>query len=389
MSDGSLSQDEIDALLQGGGGMDMGSPQPASPMGGGGSGLTDSEKQEFLGIIQGILSSQVSNLNNLINDTVELVDPVVDVTDNSGAGAGFSGDMVEINLDFQDGMSGKHSYILDAGFAESMAGLMMGMDGVELNEAAFSALAEAGNTLVGTESTAFGDKIGTTVMPASGDTRQIGAGSLDFQPGEFVKVEYKITVDSKEPSTLVELFDLNMIKEMLSPGSSMGDSAGGLNMDDMASLEASAGGGMDFGGMGQGADMNPFGGAPAQGGGAPAGGGMGGFMGMNQPAPNVQQVQFPGLNPQSASGDQGNIGLLMDVYMEMTVELGRTKRLIKDILGMGEGTIIELDKLAGEPVDILVNHKLIAKGEVVVIDENFGVRVTEIVSPLDRMGDYS
>jgi flagellar motor switch protein FliN/FliY len=73
--------------------------------------------------------------------------------------------------------------------------------------------------------------------------------------------------------------------------------------------------------------------------------------------------------------------------MEMTVELGRTKKLIKEILSMGEGTIIELDKLAGEPVDILVNHKLIAKGEVVVIDENFGVRVTEIVSPQERMVD--
>ena len=71
--------------------------------------------------------------------------------------------------------------------------------------------------------------------------------------------------------------------------------------------------------------------------------------------------------------------------MEMTVELGRTRKLIREILGMGEGTIIELDKLAGEPVDILVNHKLIAKGEVVVIDENFGVRVTEIVSPMERM----
>ena len=79
----------------------------------------------------------------------------------------------------------------------------------------------------------------------------------------------------------------------------------------------------------------------------------------------------------------------MDVYMEMTVELGRTRKLIKEILGMGEGTIIELDKLAGEPVDILVNHKLIAKGEVVVIDENFGVRVTEIVSPMERVSNMS
>ena len=102
---------------------------------------------------------------------------------------------------------------------------------------------------------------------------------------------------------------------------------------------------------------------------------------------NVQSVQFPNLMPHATSQEQGNIGLIMDVYMEMTVELGRTKKPIKEILGMGEGTIIELDKLAGEPVDILVNHKLIAKGEVVVIDENFGVRVTEIVSPVDRMGN--
>ena len=104
-------------------------------------------------------------------------------------------------------------------------------------------------------------------------------------------------------------------------------------------------------------------------------------------SPSVQSVQFPNLTGSGGGGEQGNIGLLMDVFMEMTVELGRTRKLIKEILGMGEGTIIELDKLAGEPVDILVNHKLIAKGEVVVIDENFGVRVTEIVSPMERMGN--
>ena len=115
---------------------------------------------------------------------------------------------------------------------------------------------------------------------------------------------------------------------------------------------------------------------------------MGGMpMGMPMNTPNVQSVQYPMLQNGSVGMEQGNIGLIMDVYMEMTVELGRTKKLIKDILGMGEGTIIELDKLAGEPVDILVNHKPIAKGEVVVIDENFGVRVTEILSPMERVSD--
>jgi len=112
--------------------------------------------------------------------------------------------------------------------------------------------------------------------------------------------------------------------------------------------------------------------------------GQGGNIG----SANVQPVQFPNLNqPRLGPHEAGNIGLIMDVSMEMTVELGRTRKLIKEILGMGEGTIIELDKLAGEPVDILVNHKLIAKGEVVVIDENFGVRVTEIVSPMERIND--
>jgi len=147
---------------------------------------------------------------------------------------------------------------------------------------------------------------------------------------------------------------------------------------------------MPMGGMGMG------GGMPSMGGGMqmPMGGmgmgmpGMGGMAGMGAPT-NVQAVQFPNLMPHNMPQEAGNISLIMDVYMEMTVELGRTKKLIKEILSMGEGTIIELDKLAGEPVDILVNHKLIAKGEVVVIDENFGVRVTEIVPPHERMNDMN
>ncbi len=127
----------------------------------------------------------------------------------------------------------------------------------------------------------------------------------------------------------------------------------------------------------------------------PMGGNMMGGMGMAQPQmmggmpmqtpPNVQSLQFPNFVQGISSAEQGNISLIMDVFMEMTVELGRTKKTIKDILGLGEGTIIELDKLAGEPVDILVNHKPIAKGEVVVIDENFGVRVTEILPSLEHV----
>jgi len=166
-----------------------------------------------------------------------------------------------------------------------------------------------------------------------------------------------------------------------------------VTSDIARALNGDAGmGAMDMGGMSMpGMSMPGMGmpnmGAPMQGMPGMGMGGMGmGGMSMGSPT-NVQAVQFPNLMQRTMPQEPGNISLIMDVFMEMTVELGRTKKLIKEILSMGEGTIIELDKLAGEPVDILVNHKLIAKGEVVVIDENFGVRVTEIVSPLERMNE--
>ncbi|OGX60714.1 MAG: flagellar motor switch protein FliN, partial [Paenibacillus sp. RIFOXYA1_FULL_44_5] len=101
---------------------------------------------------------------------------------------------------------------------------------------------------------------------------------------------------------------------------------------------------------------------------------------------NVKSAQFQDLSSlHLGAAEQQNLNLLMDIPLRVTVELGRTEKLIKDILEFSQGSIIELDKLAGEPVDILVNNKLIAKGEVVVIDENFGVRVTDIISLEDRI----
>jgi len=103
-------------------------------------------------------------------------------------------------------------------------------------------------------------------------------------------------------------------------------------------------------------------------------------------APSVQSVSFQPLSASQESIEKiGNLDLLKDVPIQISVELGRTRMLIKDLLALSSGSIIELDKLAGEPVDILVNGKLIAKGEVVVIDENFGVRITEIISPEKRL----
>lgn len=100
---------------------------------------------------------------------------------------------------------------------------------------------------------------------------------------------------------------------------------------------------------------------------------------------NVQPVQFQAFDDVFADFDRNNIGLLMDVPLQVSVELGRTTKKIREILEFGQGSIIELDKLAGEPVDILVNGKSIARGEVVVIDESFGVRITDILHPSKRL----
>jgi flagellar motor switch protein FliN/FliY len=94
---------------------------------------------------------------------------------------------------------------------------------------------------------------------------------------------------------------------------------------------------------------------------------------------NVQPVQFAPFSPMMSGVVQPeNIDLLMDVPLEVTVELGRTSKSIKEILDFAPGTIIELNRLAGEPIDVLVNGKFVAKGEVVVMEEAFGIRVTEI-----------
>jgi flagellar motor switch protein FliN/FliY len=368
MSDGSLSQDEIDALLQGGG-MDFG--------GSGGGGIepeiSAQDKNRFTRMLAEITDSQASNLSGMIDENVDLKAPSVEILSAGEAASGLPDRLVEIKIDYSDGISGEHSYLIPEDMAVLIAGKMMGQEGVELNEAALSAIEEAGNTLAGSSATVIGDAIGKTVMNAPGDTRLTSSGELRIPAGSsLVRATYPLIIDDAPPSHLYEIFSMDAVREIL------GTSGGSGSMGTAQNTQAGQGmGNMNMGNMGMGNMGMGMGNM----------GGFGGQQAYNQA--NVQPVQFPPLNPQAMGSEQGNIGLLMDVYMEMTVELGRTRRLIKDILGMGEGTIIELDKLAGEPVDILVNHKLIAKGEVVVIDENFGVRVTEIVSPMDRVEGFS
>ncbi|HVO39858.1 MAG TPA: flagellar motor switch phosphatase FliY [Spirochaetia bacterium] len=379
MSDGSLSQDEIDALLQGTDTIEMDtSGGPAS------SPLSDAEKSALQEMLRGVTESQGSNLSILTGKTVTIGDPAVKIRSPQEILSGQPDDVVDVRVDFTDGIQGEHSYIVPATIASTVAGLMMGQPGGELDEASLSAVAEAASQITGTAATAIGTRIGRVVKTAPPDLHRTRRQQVRVPAGDVcVTVDYPISIEGLPTATLTEVFSLSLASEVLSlasgsdaaePAAAFGAAAAAPRQAAAARPAAPQGGG--FGG--QGGFQQTFGqafGAPAQG---PA-----------MAPPNVQPIQFANLQSAPVGGEQGNIGLLMDVYMEMTVELGRTRKRIKDILGIGEGTIIELDKLAGEPVDILVNHKLIAKGEVVVIDENFGVRVTEIVSQIDRMNELT
>ena len=388
MSDGSLSQDEIDALLQGTDTieMDTGGGGAASP-------LTDAERTVFQEMLRGVTESQSSNLSILTGKTVRIGDPSVKARAPAEFVASLPDEVVDVRVDLTDGLQGEHSYLIPADIAGSIAGLMMGQAGAELDEASLSAVSEAMSQITGTAATAIGNQIGRMVKTAVPDLRQAKKSQARVPQGDFcVSVEYPLSIEGFPPSRMFEVFSLSLTKEIISLAEGGGAEAFETGASDRA-MAAAAPNGARGGQRAAGARQQSSGAAQAAGFGPPGyqqtfGQAFGGpAAGPAMAPPNVQPVQFANLQPAQMGGEQGNIGLLMDVYMEMTVELGRTRKRIKDILGIGEGTIIELDKLAGEAVDILVNHKLIAKGEVVVIDENFGVRVTEIVSQIDRMND--
>ncbi len=373
MSDGSLSQDEIDALLQGSGDMDFGGGGGAAP--GGGASISDADVDRFRQVIAATVESQKSNLSMLLNQQVLLEGPKAELADESSFAQGLPDQVVEIKLDLTDGVVGGHVYVVPEDVALAIAGPMMGQEGVELDDAAVNALQEAFSQVSGPIVTALGEKAGATVLTGPPAGRQISSDQVQTPAGSFVKLTYGLNVEGSKVGDIVELYAPEVVQAVVGQAQQQAQQA----------PQAQQAGGMQGGFSGMAAAAGGGGGQPAFGqqqqGGQPM---MGGGQGAS-----VQSVQFPSFQSQSVQGEQGNISLLMDVYMEMTVELGRTRKLIKEILGMGEGTIIELDKLAGEPVDILVNHKLIAKGEVVVIDENFGVRVTEIVSPMERVNNMT
>ncbi|MDR2096492.1 MAG: flagellar motor switch protein FliN [Treponema sp.] len=356
MSDAALSQDEIDALLSGANAFETGGAVTGTVVPPGEAGEIVKALQNFLSGTAGALSSNISMLTGV---AATLTGPEVSFTNREALVQQLPDMVTVVKADFSSGFPGEHMFVMGEDAAKALASVMNKEENISLDEMAMSVIGEVVSQLVGTEITALTNKTGNkSIASVSPEAANVPKAVAALPGSDFARALYTLDLAEGKKYQVWEIYGAGIssdIAKALNGGAPAAPAP--KKAHDMA------------------ASMMPnMGAGPMSG------------MGGGQPT-NVQSVQFPNLMPHPTPQEQGNIGLIMDVYMEMTVELGRTRKLIKEILGMGEGTIIELDKLAGEPVDILVNHKLIAKGEVVVIDENFGVRVTEIVSPMERMSE--
>ncbi|MDT3424525.1 flagellar motor switch protein FliN/FliY [Paenibacillus forsythiae] len=423
-----LSQEEIDALLRQSADSAASAPSEKTVD----DYLTPFE-QDALGEIGNItFGSAATALSTLLGKKVDITTPQVSIITRSEFQEVFPKPHVAVHVQYVDGFQGINSLVIKVRDAQVIADLMLGGNGEpideELNEIHVSAVQEAMNQMMGSSATSM-----STIFNRFVNISPPGIDILNMSSGEgvanlpedetLIRISFRLKIGDLIDSTIMQLLPVSFAKDMVKM--LIGDASEPAE-EPAAAVEAPAPakpepaqpqaapaahqpqsapeqppvqpqmppGQPPYPGMPEGGyyyppyGMPPYG-MPAQ--------GMPGPQGMpypQSPPPasqpnrnvNVQPVQFANLSGNTFGNvDENNLNLLMDIPLRVTVELGRTQKQIKDILEMSQGSIIELDKLAGEPVDILVNNKLIAKGEVVVIDENFGVRVTDIVSQWDRV----
>lgn len=394
-----LSQEEIDALLR----QSSDEPDTSKPSGAleSLSEFLNSIEQDALGEIGNItFGSAATALSTLLGKKVDITTPKVSLIKRSQLDEEFPKPHVAVSVRYVDGFEGINSLVIKTKDAQTIADLMLGGEGLvtneELNEIHISAVQEAMNQMMGSSATSMSTIFNrfVNISPPGIDILNVsnGEGVENLPPDDmFIKVAFRLTIGDLIDSTLMQLLPISFAKDMVSTlmgGTSEPEPAPAPAAPAPTPAPASA----------PAAHTPPAAAPPA----APpaasiptntpppqaaaAYGGPQTLGGMSNRNVNVQPVQFA--NFQGApyiQPEESNLNLLLDIPLKVTVELGRTQKQIKDILELSQGSIIELDKLAGEPVDILVNNKLIAKGEVVVIDENFGVRVTDIVSQWDRI----
>ena len=354
MSDGALSQDEIEALLKGADEAFGGDTAPKASSNGGGN----VDKQLFNEAAKMIAENQAFSLSSISTKTVSITNITTTVGDVNNLHQMLSGKMIEAKVGYTGSINGNVYYFMGENEALIVASLMMGQKEAALNDMVAQVLKEAFSQMVGVSDSALSSRFGGSFTNSPIETSILEDAFGINIPGPLAIVSGNLSIEGEiDNAPYVFALELPLLQSLLSSASSSAASS---------SAPASS--------AGNAASSN-----------SPMGGLVDNQAFDSGPQLGVQHAEFNSLMPASDVQGTGNIGLLMDVTMNMTVELGRATMTIRDILGLGEGSIIELQKLAGEPVDLLVNGKLIAKGEVVVIDENFGVRVTDIINPMDRL----
>lgn len=420
-----LTQEEIDALLNGAtsepAASDSASNEEASSV------LSDdllsSMEKDALGEIGNIsMGSAATTLSVLLGHKVNITTPTVSVDTMSTIQNQYPMPYLVVEVGYVIGINGNNILAIQASDASIIADLMMGGDGLnpqeELTDIHMSAVGEAMNQMMGTVatslSTMFNKKI--DISPPKVNLIDLGAEDkitdLVNNDEPVVKTSFRMEVDGLIDSEIMQILPLDVAKEMVSFLMGGGAEAEAQEAPAPAPEPAPAPVAPEPAPVAAAPAPAPAASAPQSA--APQ------YAAPPQPpqyvAPTqqpqytappmgaqpvyappayannvvssgvpVQNAQFAPLTNEPVEVNAANISLIQDVPLQVTVELGRTKKSIREILEFSTGSIIELDKLAGEPVDIHVNGQLTAKGEVVVIDENFGVRITEIVSPMERV----
>lgn len=389
--------------------------------------LSDVEKDAIGEVANISMGSSATTLYSLVNRKVNITTPVVTLARWDELLSSYEKPCVFIQIKYTKGLDGTNILVLKEQDVKVITDLMMGGDGTntsdEIGELHLSAISEAMNQMMGSAATSLSTMLSTMIDISPPDSSLLdlskfenGAAIAPFLGGTFVKISFKMQIgDDLVDSNIMQLYPIEFSKKLVQTFIDNQMSGGGEAAAETSAPETletmntdSFGGpapggypeqpnpgmmggqqmGMDSMMGGQQMGMNPMMGNMGQMGMNPMMGmgmnpmmgmGMNPMMGMQSPV-NVKPVQFQAFNG-DLSGVQGgeNINLIMDVPLEVTVELGRTSKSIQEILNFAPGTIIELNRIAGEPIDVLVNGKFVARGEVVVIEESFGVRVTEII----------
>ncbi|MFC5472025.1 flagellar motor switch phosphatase FliY [Cohnella suwonensis] len=393
-----LSQEEIDALLR----QSSGGDSESAPASGGVQSIDDfltPLEQDALGEIGNItFGSAATALSTLLGRKVDITTPTVSAIARDQFENEFPKPHVAVHVSYVDGFEGINSLVIKSHDAQVIADLMLGGEGnvtsEELNEIHISAVQEAMNQMMGSSATSMSTIFNrmVNISPPGIDIMDVrnNAGVSNLPADNvFVKISFRLKIGDLIDSSIMQLLVVPFAKELVS--SLMGDSSAPEPVPAAVSQPAP-----QQAQTSHAAPTPPVHQAPPVHHAPPMAAQMPSYPvqmpshpqtlgGVNRNV-NVNPVQFANFQGSGfPQGEETNLNLLLDIPLKVTVELGRTQKQIKDILELSQGSIIELDKLAGEPVDILVNNKLIAKGEVVVIDENFGVRVTDIVSQWDRV----